>query len=341
MEKPKDKDLIETVEGLLFCVVGYLHPPDWYTAYLKYVQDPEGKWKREDARFSRVIPYYHVSQVEATYGLLRERYSQYIYRCPVRNITLSSVPRDRVRRYYRPRKRLASIIEEGHRDELEWKLTDLVTILTGLSGLKAADLGVTGSILTASHNPEFSDIDITVYGRKASESLKETILESRREETLIQPFNAAKREVWSRSRSGRFPLSFEELMEFSDRRWNYGFFRDTYFSIHPVRRDSEIEEEYGDNTYHKKGEAEGKAVVSDNKDSIFLPAVYEVDQIETTKNMEISKIVSYESIYCDMFDPGDRIEFRGVIEQVTGKDEHKRVVIGGAGSAPSFMRRLK
>ena len=71
MEKPKDKDFIETIEGLLFCVVGYLHPPDRYTAYLKYVPSEGGKWKRGETRYARVLPYYHVSQVENTYGFLR------------------------------------------------------------------------------------------------------------------------------------------------------------------------------------------------------------------------------------------------------------------------------
>jgi len=41
--KPKDRDFVETLEGLLFCVVGYLHPPDKYTAYLKYSPAAEGR----------------------------------------------------------------------------------------------------------------------------------------------------------------------------------------------------------------------------------------------------------------------------------------------------------
>ncbi len=34
VRKPKDKDFVETVDGLFLCVVGYLHPPDAFTAYL-------------------------------------------------------------------------------------------------------------------------------------------------------------------------------------------------------------------------------------------------------------------------------------------------------------------
>lgn len=341
MEKPKDKDFVETVEGLLFCVVGYLHPPDRYTAYLKYVPSEEGKWSREGTRYARVLDYYHVSQVENTYGFLEENYSEYLYDCPVRNITLSSVPEDRVKRYYRPRERLRSMIEEGPRDELEWKLTDLLTILSGLSGLKTGDFGVTGSMLTASHSPEFSDMDITVYGREASQRLKETILEARAEESMIQPFNAAKKEVWSMNRTERFPLGFEDLMDFAERRWNYGVFRDTYFSVHPVRTDDEITEAYGDYTYRQVGMASGSAEIAESPESIYLPAIYRVKDVETEGmvGVEIEEIVSYEGLFCDMFEPSERVEFNGVLEQVADGGAKYRVVIGGAGAGPSYIKR--
>ncbi len=342
MEKPKDKDFVETVEGLLFCVVGYLHPPDRHTAYLKYVPTEGGKWSREDTRYARVLDYYHVSQVESTYGFLKENYPEYLYQCPVRNITLSSVPHDRVKKYYRPRERLRSIIEGGPKDELEWKLTDLITILTGLSELRAGDLGVTGSMLTASHSPEFSDMDITVYGQEASQRLKETILETRAEESMIQPFNAAKKEVWSLNRTERFLLGFEELMDFAERRWNYGVFRDTYFSIHPVRTDDEITEAYGDHNYRQTGMISGSAEIADGSESIYLPAIYRVEDVETEErvDMEIREIVSYEGLFCDMFQPSERVEFNGVLEQVTDGEVKYRVVIGGAGASPSYIKRI-
>jgi len=342
MEKHKDKDFVETVEGLLFCVVGYLHPPDRYTAYLKYVPSEGGKWSREETSYARVLPYYHVSQVENTYGFLKENYPEYLYDCPVRNITLSSVPRDRVKTYHRPRERLSGIMDEGSQDELEWKLTDLITILAGLSGLKTRDFGVTGSMLTASHSPEFSDMDVTVYGQAASLRLKETILETREEESLIQPFNASKKEVWSRSRTERFPLGFSELMDFAERRWNYGVFRDTYFSVHPVRTDDEITESYGDFTYKQEGMVTGRATIADSSESIYLPAIYIVENVETERGpeAEITEIVSYEGLFCDMFEEGEIVEFGGVLERVEGKQSHLRVVVGGAGSRPSYIKRV-
>jgi predicted nucleotidyltransferase len=339
MEKPKDRDFIETVEGLLFCVVGYLHPPDRFTAYLKYVPGDEGRWSREGTRYTRVLPYYHVSQVENTYGYLGEHHPQYLYSCPVRNITVSSVPLDSVKVYYRPRARLSNLFDEGPEDELEGRLVDLVATLSELSGLDTGDFGVTGSLLTESHSPDFSDMDLTIYGRRASRQLKDAILNAK-EEGPIRPLSRGKKEEWSRSRSQRHPLSFEDLMGFAERRWNYGTYEGTYFSIHPVRTDDEITEKYGDFTYTQRGEASGEAEISDASESIYLPAIYRVEDVEAHdgSHAEIKEIVSYEGLFCDMFEPGERVEFRGVLERVKDGGERHRVVIGGAGSRPSFMR---
>jgi hypothetical protein len=338
MGKPRDRDFVETVEGLLFCVVGYLHPPDRVTAYLKYVPDAEGRWRRGETGYSRVMPYYHVSQVENTYGFLGESHPEYLHDCPVRNITVSSVPRDRIETYYRPRERLATIMEEPG-DELESKLRDLVILLSGSAGLDTQDLGVTGSILTASHSTEFSDIDLTVYGQTASTALREALRETRRSDGVIRPFSASNREAWSRSRVGRFPLGFGELMEFAERRWNYGEYMDTYFSVHPVRTDTEIAEEYGESTYASIGSVKGSATVADASEAIYLPTVYRLEDVEADSSHDVAEAASYEGLYSDMFYAGERIEFSGILERVEGKRNIHRVVVGGAGSEPSYIKR--
>ncbi len=337
MEKPKDRDFVETKEGLVFCVVGYLHPQDQVTAYLKYIPDKKGKWRRGDTRYSRVIPFYHVSQVENTYKLLNEKYPDYLYSCPIRNITVSSVPMDHIEKYHKPRDRLAKLIEDP-KDELEYKLRDLTIILIGLAGLETRDLGVTGSILTSSHSLEFSDIDFTVYGHNASTALKKALVDTKRSDGVIQPFNSSKQNVWSLKRKDRFPLDFSELIEFAERRWNYGDYMGTYFSIHPVRTDIEITEKYGDNKYFSLGEVKGKATVSDVSESIYLPAIYRLESVELDTELEVNEVASYEGLYADMFYEGEIIEFRGTLERVEGKNSRNRVVIGGAGSISSYIK---
>jgi predicted nucleotidyltransferase len=150
--KPRDRDFIQTVDDHLFCVVGYLHPPDGYTAYLKYVPSPDGKWGKDGQRYNRTLPFYHVGQVENTYRYLKEGYLQYLFECPVRNIALSWVPKSHVKQYYYPIKKLHEIETRGANDPLEKKLLDLTVLLEKKTGINNS-LGVTGSILTGTHNP--------------------------------------------------------------------------------------------------------------------------------------------------------------------------------------------
>jgi len=339
--KPKDRDFVETLEGFLFCVVGYLHPSDRFTAYLKYVPSKDGNWRRGETRYRRVLPFYHVSQVENTYAWLRSRHPEYIFDCPVRNITVTAVPHDRVRKYYHPRERLQDILEEGAKDPLEVKLIDLANHVTDMAGIRCSDLGVTGSILTGSHNPEFSDLDLTVYGYDASTRVKAAIQESKRRGEGTRPLSPERKASWIESHSGRFHLSEEELELVAAKRWNYGTFDGTYFSIHPTRSDDEITERYGDWTYRRLGDVTGTATIGDNRESIYLPAVYELEDVKSADIPlpGVRYLVSFEGMYSGLFEKGQRVEFKGKLEEASSDRENVyRVVIGGAGSQEGYVK---
>lgn len=336
--KPKDRDFIETVEGMFFCVVGYLHPPDRYTVYLKYLPAPYGKWSRDGTRYTRTLDYYDVSQVENTYRYIKENHPQYLFHCPVRNIEISAIPRTRVKKYYDPRKRLTSIKKSGPNDSLEAKLLELTDYLEQKTGT-TGQIGVTGSILTGSHNPKFSDIDLTVYGLETSIIVKRIILEAVEENDNIKGSTREEKQKWIKSRSERFPLTCEELEKISAIRWNYGYFKGTYFSVHPTRKDEEIIESYGDSAYKKVGEVHGTATVVNNNESMFLPAIYKIDEVELdSETVDVTQLVSFEGLYGSLFENGEKIKFNGMLEKVTGKKEYHRVIIGGASSRKNYVK---
>lgn len=335
--KPKDRDFVETVEGHLFCVVGYLHSPDGYTAYLKYVTAPLGKWGRGTTRYSRALPFYHVAQVENTYEYLRRNLPQYLYDCPVRGFTVSWVPRASVKKYFWAQRGLREIRSRGARDSLEERLLGLADLLSEVAGVK--ELGVTGSLLTGIHNPDFSDMDLTVYGRKTSERLRDAVVRLKEEDGRIQPPSPEEVEAWCRERTGKFPLTVNELRRVAESRWSYGYYEGTYFSVHPTRTDKEITEGYGDNTYRRLGEVRGTATVVDAGESIYLPATYIVEDAEIDgRGAEVTRLVSYEGLYGGVFKEGDRVEFRGVLEEVRGRAPLNQVVVGGAGSPSGYIK---
>jgi len=329
--KPKDRDFIETTDGLIFCVVGYLHPVDGYTAYLKYIPSKDGKWERDGTRYTRSIPYYQVSQVENTYDWLKKTHPEHILQCPVRNIEVSWVPANKVKTYYRPRERLNNINQNGLNDSLEEKLLRLVELLEETAGV-IGSIGVTGSILTRTHNPAFSDIDLTVYGLTESYRLMEALQELKRAGVIRDVSTQAKKQ-WVQSKSNRHGLSTDDLMRIAEKRWNYGYFEDTYFSVHPTRLDKEITETYGENTYHRISVTSGTATITNYSESIFLPALYKIQDSEP----EIKEIVSFEGLYGSLFENGDKIEYKGILEKVEGKNPHHRIIVGGAGSPDSYI----
>ena len=331
--KPTDRDFIETVDDLLFCVVGYMHPPDGYTAYLKYVPSNTGKWEKNGTRYQRVIPYYQVSQVENTYEYLKNYYPKYLLKCPVRNIETSWVPKQEVKKYFKPIKRMQEIEKHGPKDKLEEKLSKLVSILSEQTGL-IESLGVTGSILTNTHNPEFSDMDITVHGLDEAYKIKRSIETLKKEAKKLKPISRREMENWVKNRVNKFNLNGFDLLKIAENRWNYGYYLDTYFSVHPIRKEGEIKEKYGDNTYHRRGEIKGTATITDASESIYLPAIYKIKESQ----QQVSEIVSFEGLFGGVFFEGDKVKFKGVLEEVKGRKPHFRIIVGGANSPDSYIK---
>ena len=327
MRPPKDRDFVETAEGFFFCLVGYLHPPDRYTAYLKYTPARVGRWARGDVFYHRELPYYHVRNVLRTLEVLAREQPQYVWTDPVRNLRFSFVPRDAVRAYYLPEARLAEIVQHP-RDPLEEDLAALTELLRRSSGVALEDLGITGSILLGLHNPTFSDIDLLVYGRGNALRLKRAIEELRA--GALADVDAERRGRWRAETAERFTLPPEHLQHLEDRRWNYFLFRNRYVSVHPTRLDGEVREVYGAHRYHELGVATIEATLADTSEALFLPATYGLTDVAVREGgaFPVTELVSHEGLYCHFGDPGDRIAARGAIEARDGIA--CRLIVGAA-----------
>jgi hypothetical protein len=325
--KPKDRDFLRTGEGMFFCVTGYLHPPDRYTAYLKYSPTSNGKWKDEATAYRRELPYYHVENVAKTVRYLEEHYPAYVHHCPVRDFRFSMVPRDRVDQYYVPEARLREILRNPQ-DPLEEEVRGLTLHMAAGAAVDPRGLGVTGSILIGLHNPAFSDIDLTVYGLDSARRLREALRQSSvpRVQRLDEPFMAK----WSKGIAERFPLTVGEARYLAGRRWNYGTYEGRYFSIHPIRSDDEITETYGEHIYRSQGTSRVQAIVVDASEALFMPAIYRVADVRVLEGdpeaAGVREIVSYEGLYRDVVDAGSVVEAYGKVESVDGQP--RRLVIG-------------
>lgn len=341
MRKPKDRDYVETVEGLLFCVAGYLHPPDRYTAYLKYSPVSQGKWRRGEVAYRRELAYYHALQVGRTIPYLRQEYPHYVHHCPVRDMEFSFVPHDHVGRYYCPQERLKEIVAAPH-DSLEEELAGMVDGLGRLGGVSVDGLGVTGSLLLGIHNPSFSDIDLTIYGPENVRRVKEMM-----DEGPPPPFSQLDEEYledWRRLIAGQFSLSDEEARYLERRHWNVGSFgpKRRFFSLHPSLTDDEITENYGDHFYRDAGMARLRATIADTAQALYLPARYPVERVEMLSGPQVRgavvEIISHEGIFCNLAEAGRRVEAYGKLEQVDGGPVYRLVVGTTRNAGPEYIK---
>ncbi len=329
--KPKDRDFIRTVEGMFFCVTGYLHPPDQYTAYLKYSPDPTGRWRarRDKVAYRREITYYHASSVAETIRYLETDYPHYVHDCPVRGIRFSMVPQASVAQYYDPQARLQEILT-APRDPLETLAGDLVLEIAASAGIPTADLGVTGSILTALHDPDLSDINLLVYGAESARRVRNVLRDRQQSCPAIRPLDDGLIERWTEEMTAWFPLTTEEARYNVGRRWNYGVFRGRFFGIHPTRSDAEITAQYGDHVYRGQGRAHIRATLTAADEALFQPAIYHVGAVHVLEGDEaaegVQKIVAYEGRYRDVAEVGQTVEAVGQLETVDG--EPRRLVVG-------------
>ncbi|WXG40192.1 MAG: hypothetical protein WED07_05110 [Candidatus Freyarchaeum deiterrae] len=331
MRKEKDRDYIRTFEDLFFCVVGYTHPSDRILAYLKYMPSPEGKWGHEQ-RFKRMLKQYDAQSVAEGFKLLEKKYPSYLYRDLINGIIFSAVPLESIAERYHPEEKVKELIKRKNLDPLEKKAISLIKTISKQSEVPTEKYGVTGSILISIHNPDFSDIDLTIYGRENALATKEAILELNKKKVL-NSFQGKEAEEWIKKKEGMFQLNTKQAKLLLERKWNIGFYKGTRFSIHPIREESEIKEEYGSKKYKGKGFSLVEAIVENADESLYLPCKYE---IRSTKILEgervenINEVTSYEGIFCHFAEKGERVRAKGKLEEVIPKmgEPYYRILIG-------------
>ncbi len=347
MRKPKDRDFIKTSEDLIFCVVGYVHPPDRLLAYLKYVPGDGGMWAAGNLHFKRMIPYYSSRSVSETFPYLKEEYPKYLSYSPVNKITFPAVPYSDMKEYFKPEEKLAGLAQRRRElDALELKAVNLAEYLSQKTAIPLDKFGITGSILLGIHNISISDIDLTIYGYKNSIAVKRALIEDYgMTRSSLKQLTKEEAEDWCAKKTRQFPISNESARQIFKRKWNFGYYREKFFSIHPTRLDPEVTEEYGEYEFESKGAIKIVAQIEDNTQSLFNPSSYRVGKVEILEGSkginDINDVVTFESVFFDIASPGESIRVRGNLEVVkntrSGENYH-RVVVGSQNTgSPEYI----
>lgn len=329
----RDRDFLQTKEGFFFCVVGLVHPAERVISYIKYVPSETGVWGTQEQKFSRILQKYTIPNLLQTFNYLETNYPHYIFHSPVDNITITAVPHDRIKKHFKPEQKLAQLREIPNRDSLQEKLIRFTRFLEETAGLSESSFGITGSLLLDIHQPTFSDVDLIVYGIKDSWALKKAVTEKGGSDAMKRLEGEALEE-WGVKKSKDYPLTAKEAMKLYERKWNLGFLEDRWVSIHPVKVESEITEQYGEKTYTPCGQVTIEARVSDNIESLFLPATYQIEEAQFLDGhplVNVAEVVTYEGLYASAAENGERIRVKGKLEHVKEpgtSQERYRVLVG-------------
>lgn len=329
----RDRDFIRTSEDFLFCVIGSVHPADRVISYIKYIPAQEGMWGRSGERFQRIMRYYTMLDLINTLKFL-ENHPEYLYYSDVMDVKMSAVPINKIYIHFKPEEKIKEMVNSDRLDSLQSKALNLVIDISDESGVPLKYFGVTGSILLDIHQ-DFSDIDLTVYGAENSkrviDSMKQIYLSGK---YGVRKFNENESREWCLNKARMYPLTIEDAKNILNKKWNRGVFQGTMFSIHPVKLEDEINEEYGDRVFRSKGLVRVKATVLEDSEVNFMPSVYLVEDVKVLEGpsvKDIREIVSYEGLYSGIASKGEKVMAYGKLEKVINmrrNEEYYRVLVG-------------
>ena len=250
----RDRDFIQTKEGFFFCVVGGIHLPNRIISYLKYIPSQNGNRKNKNKKYTRILKKYTVPNLIETLRFLEQNHPYYLFNSPIYNTKITAVPINKIKFHFKPEKKLSYLRNKADLDPLQRKLIKFLEILEKISGISKDSFGVTGSLLLNIHNPIFSDIDVIVYGIKNSWILKKVLTQCKE----FSPLNGLKGtslKNWILRKIVNYPLDKNDAMKIYNRKWNIGYFNNTWISIHPVKLEQEITHKFNQRQYHPKGQA--------------------------------------------------------------------------------------
>lgn len=304
------RDAIRTRDDFFFSVVSYFHPADRYIAFLRYYPSPKGE------RIRGGKPYEKAESTERSYDFLRPRYPYYIFYSEAAGSDLQCVPLDKVSTIFYPDRRL-KVINDDPKDRLEKIGIEVSDIF---AEIPLHEKGVTGSLLLGFHKPD-SDIDFVIYGTRNFEKAREILAEG---SSAARPLTKGE---WRNAYNKRIKdatISFEEFLRHEERKHHKAAMGDVLFDILLVRDRHEIKGKYSDLRFRRIGNFRGRFKVLDASIAFDYPAVYRV----AGDDEEIKEVASYTHTYVGQAHEGEWIEVSGKLEEVSGREEYKRVVIG-------------
>lgn len=326
--KLRDRDAIQTAEGLIFRVFGYSHPKNAYVCDAEYASSNIFKSKDPRApREGRSELYYKFYNDEGM-KLVAKKYPQYLVLHEMLGLKIVGVPQNFIMESRQPQPCLQELLKKGPTDPLLAAMERVLGIATEKSGVSAESFGVFGSMLHGFHHPKYSDIDFTIYGKAENAKMRNTMadLYSDASSGLRNEFES---EDAMKGKDWRFQnFDVADFVWHQRRKMIYGLYDDTPASgrvikaeFEPVKDWCEIASEYNPNAcITKRGWAKIKARVTSDDEGPFIPSIYIIEPLEVLSGpkeaLEAVKVFSYMEEFRQQAQKDEIVIVEGNLEEV-------------------------
>ena len=326
--KLRDRDAIQTAEGLIFRVFGYSHPKDSYICDAEYASskifhstDPRAP---RTGRSELFYKFYNDEGIK----LVTKNYPQYLINHKMLGLKIVGVPKNEIKEARKPPERLIELLKAGPTDPLLRSMERVLSISIKNSGIKVSSFGVFGSMLHGFHHPRFSDIDFTIYGKSENAKVRQMMAE------LYSDSGSGLRNEFEskdimKGKDWRFKnFTVAEFVWHQRRKMIYGLYDDTSHSgriikaeFEPVKAWSEIKSEYNPQSLIKqKGWVKLKARIITDDEAPFIPSIYGIEPLEVLRGPKeallAERIFSYMEEFRQQVQKDETVIVEGNLEEV-------------------------
>ncbi|MDR0470564.1 MAG: nucleotidyltransferase domain-containing protein [Nitrososphaerota archaeon] len=327
--KLRDRDAIQTKEGIIFRVFGYSQPKDSYICDAEYASskifsstDPRAPRENRNERFYK---FYNDEGLR----LISEKYSQYLVNHEMLGLKIVGVPENLIGEVRQPQVRLQELLKNDPTDQLLAAMEQVLDIASNKAGVSKTSFGVFGSMLHGFHHPRYSDIDFTIYGKAENQKIVQTMsqLYADSSSRLINEFTSEAVMAGKRWLFKNFTV--QEFVWHQRRKMIYGIYDDRPNSgriikaeFEPVKAWNEIKNEYdADTRITQRGWVRLKALVTTDDDAPFIPSVYGIEPLEVLNGpkeaIEATRIFSYMEEFRQQVQRDETIIVEGALEEVS------------------------
>jgi hypothetical protein len=246
---------------------------------------------------------------------------------------MQAIPNERIKKIYRPQEKLKKLMEQKRKVEIEATALKFAIAIARNSEISLDDIGISGSILVDLHT-ERSDIDLVVYGEENGRRVYEWLKKVRAEEGWISPYDNRSVKKVCMTRWGKSGLPFKKLIEVEKSKILHGIVDKVDYFIRLVKGWKDIDHARADLKYIQMGKATVKAIIVDDRDSIFTPCRYVINKCEVLAgeiHESIREICSFRGKFTEQAHGRDRVVAKGKVEKVmTGDEEFFRLLLESA-----------